>query len=46
MRSDGGGTVEGGAKGAGPLTVLGGAVSEHEPEVGVAHVLNGDGHLE
>lgn len=38
--------MEGGVKGAVPLTVLGGAVSEHEPEVGAAHVLNGNGHLE
>lgn len=33
-------------KRAGLLTVLGGAVSEHDPEVGAAHVLDGDGHLE
>lgn len=38
--------AEGGLMGAEPLTILGGAVSEHDPEVGTAHVLDGDGHLE
>lgn len=28
-----------------PLTVLGGAVAEHHPQVAAAHVLDGNGHL-
>lgn len=28
-----------------PLTVLGGSVSEHHPQVGAAHVLDGNRHL-